>query len=270
MSCDISQLFSITRAANACGVSRSTILRMEERGLLTPAYTAPNSGRRYYDNHNIARILQIQYFQSMGFNTKQIAAYFAQGGDATELLTVLKTKLKMLQRSVEELSLRTMPTPDTSVQIMELPETTCCVRKCLNTNPTPQAKYDAMYSYYHECINNGYILDTEPLFVINERTDYLEGQLSEAPYTFYVCVPVLAKKAPAHAVHFPSCTVLSALSYGNYATPNETLLRLGRETKERGLTPAGFLRAIGIVAPYTGQEINPKRYCTRYALPIKL
>ena len=55
-------LFQITEAAHACGLSRSTLMRMEEKGLLTPAYIAPESGRRYYDNFNVARILQIEKF----------------------------------------------------------------------------------------------------------------------------------------------------------------------------------------------------------------
>ena len=53
-------LFRIGQAANACGVSRSTLLRLEEKGLLTPIYIEEDSGRRYYDNHNVARILQIE------------------------------------------------------------------------------------------------------------------------------------------------------------------------------------------------------------------
>ena len=57
---DLKKLFQITEAARACSLSRSTLLRLEEKGLLTPAYTAPDSGRRYYDNHNVARILQIE------------------------------------------------------------------------------------------------------------------------------------------------------------------------------------------------------------------
>ena len=38
------QLFQITEAAHACGLSRSTLMRMEEKGLLTPAYISPDSG----------------------------------------------------------------------------------------------------------------------------------------------------------------------------------------------------------------------------------
>ena len=84
------KLFQIAEAARACGLSRSTLLRMEEKGLVTPAYTAPDSGRRYYDNHNVARVLQIEKFKAMGLGVEAIAAYFAHGGDTTELLAALE------------------------------------------------------------------------------------------------------------------------------------------------------------------------------------
>lgn len=35
------KLFQITETARACGLSRSTLMRLEEKGLLTPAYIAP-------------------------------------------------------------------------------------------------------------------------------------------------------------------------------------------------------------------------------------
>lgn len=60
-------LFSISQAAHACNLSRSSLIRLEERGLLTPARTNAKSRYRYYDNNNITRILQIQKFQWMGF-----------------------------------------------------------------------------------------------------------------------------------------------------------------------------------------------------------
>ncbi len=86
---DIKNLFQITEAAQACGLSRSTLMRMEEKGLLTPAYISPTSGRRYYDNHNVARVLRIEKFKAMGLGTEEIAGYFASGGEVTELLSVL-------------------------------------------------------------------------------------------------------------------------------------------------------------------------------------
>lgn len=40
------KLFQITEAARACGLSRSTLMRLEDKGLLTPAYTAPDRDRK--------------------------------------------------------------------------------------------------------------------------------------------------------------------------------------------------------------------------------
>ena len=79
---DTKNLFQISEAARACGLSRSTLMRMEEKGLLTPAYVSPTSGQRYYDNFNVARILQVEKFKAMGLDTEEIADYFARGGEA--------------------------------------------------------------------------------------------------------------------------------------------------------------------------------------------
>ena len=71
---DTKKLFQITEAAHACGLSRSTLMRMEKKGLLTPAYIAAESGRRYYDNHDVARILQIEKFKRL--ENKKLSADF--------------------------------------------------------------------------------------------------------------------------------------------------------------------------------------------------
>ena len=48
----IKDLFSIGEIGKVCGVSRTTLRRLEEKGLVLPAYIDENSGYRYYDNHN--------------------------------------------------------------------------------------------------------------------------------------------------------------------------------------------------------------------------
>ena len=65
------KLFTIAQAANACSVSRSTLLRMEEEGLLKPA--RHNDGRyRYYDVQNIMEAMQIYSMHRMGLTRSQI------------------------------------------------------------------------------------------------------------------------------------------------------------------------------------------------------
>lgn len=102
---------------------------MEEKGLLTPAYIAPDSGRRYYDNHNVARIMQIEKFKSMGISNEQIINYFVRGGEATDILATLAERLHDFQRSVEELRLRVREKAGMSVQVITLPAVTCIMRR---------------------------------------------------------------------------------------------------------------------------------------------
>ena len=187
-------LFSIRQAARACNLSRSSLIRLEEKGLLTPDYTDAKSGYRYYDNNNICRILQIQKFQLMGFSPKEISSYFESGGKADELLATLEEKLSVLQQQVTEMRLRSHNVPDMSLSIIEIPETVCCVRKF--QGPFVHDKYHAAYDFFHECVEKGIALAPKPFFYINERTDYLEGNFSSTPYDSYICIPVLPERHP--------------------------------------------------------------------------
>ena len=264
---DAQNLFQITEAARACGLSRSTLMRMEDRGLLAPAHVSPTSGQRYYDNFNIARILQVEKFKAMGLDTEEIADYFARGGEASELLAALESRLRELERSVEEMRLRAADGPATSVQVMRLPAVTCCMR--WYTGVAYENHYAAMYDFYSECIRKGHVLSGDSLFILSERKDYLEGFISDEPYRYAVCVPVRPEIAPKDAVTLPECRVLSVLYCGDYSGMDEMWLTLGREVKARGLTPVDAPRILGIVAPYTGREIEAKRYCSRLVLPVK-
>ena len=200
---DTRPLFQITEAAHACGLSRSTLLRMEEKGLLAPAYIAPDSGRRYYDNHNVARVLQIEKLKVMGLGTEEIAGYFAHGGEVTDLLSMLEERLRELSRGVEELRLRAGGSGGLSIQLMTLPAVTCCTRRC--EGHTIAEKYNAMYDFYGQCVRQGCRLSREPIFIISERTDYLESRIGDTPYPFHVCVPVRPENAPKEAVTLPEC-----------------------------------------------------------------
>lgn len=259
-------LFTIRQAAHACNLSRSSLIRLEERGMLTPARINADSKYRYYDNNNIARILQIQKFQQMGFSPEDIISYYEGGGKADELLATLEQRLSVLQQQVAEMRMRSHDVPDMSLSMITVPETVCCVRRYQGA--LIQDKYHASYDFFHACVEKGIALAPEPFFLIDERTDYLEGTLSSTPYDSCVCMPVLPEHAPEDAVTFPACTALSLLVYGSYGNLNEAYLYLGEQVRERGLTPAGYIRLIALVAPYVGREIDPNRYCTQLVLPV--
>ena len=263
---DKGKLFQIHEVARSCGLSRSTLLRMEEKGLLTPAYVDPDSGRRYYDNFSVARVLQLEKFKAMGLENAEIINYYTSGGRIEPLLDALEARLQDLARSAEELRIRIAGANGISVSVQEitLPALICRMRKCIGH--TIAEKYDAMFAFYRACVKAGNLLSDEPIFTMHERSDFLDGFIADEPYPYFVCVPV--RRETADTVRLPACRALSVLYYGNYDQVDEAWLTLGREVKARGLTPAGLPRVLGLVAPYTGREIEAQRYCSRLVLPI--
>ncbi|MCH5266409.1 MAG: MerR family transcriptional regulator [Lachnospiraceae bacterium] len=261
-------LFTISQAAKACGISRSTLMRLEKRGLFTPTIQSETSGYRYYSTSDIHQIIQIQYFIEMGLGTREIIDYYSSGGDSTNLLSSLERKLQIMQQTVDEIRLRTEKENHLSFEIVTLPETVCCVREGFGRNV--QARCDLMQQLAHDMTKKGIRhLASQPVFVINKRTDFLEGRWKIEPVEFTCCIPVEPSAAPSDAVVIPGCQAISLLCFGSYAESIHAYLTLGSYVREHNLTPAGFERSIGLVTPYTGKQILEKNYVTRFALPIE-
>lgn len=261
----LKNLFKITEAAKACGISRSTLMRLEEKGLIKPAYISKESGRRYYDNYNIARILEIEKFKNMGLSNEDIIDFYKSGGQISKILSPLEEMLSNLQRSVEELKIKSHKEGDILIEMINLPQTICMMKKAIGS--TPKDKYDAMYAFYTECVKKGCVLSDEPLFDIHERNDFLNGHLTNEPYSFYVCVPLREKFEGS--VILPACKALSVLYYGDYEKSDDCWLIINEELKKRNLKPGGLPRAIGIIAAYSGREIAENRYCSRFVIPVE-
>ena len=76
---DNRKLFTIKEMTQACGVSRTTLIRMEEDGFLKPYRVDPDSGYRYYDLQNVTELLiNPDYLVCVSFRTHQAIHY----GDA--------------------------------------------------------------------------------------------------------------------------------------------------------------------------------------------
>lgn len=261
----LNNLFQITEAAKACGISRSTLMRLEEKGLITPAYISEESGRRYYDNYNIARILEIEKFRNMGLSNEDIIDFYKSGGQISKILVPLEKMLANLQRSVDELRLKSHNEGDILVEVITLPKTICMMKKGFGL--TPKNKFDLMYAFYTECVKRGCVLSNEPLFDILDRNDFLNGYISTEPYPFYVCVPI--REETEDSIVLPECKALSVLYYGDYEKSDNCWLIINEELKKRNLKPCGLPRVIGIIAAYSGREIAERKYCSRFVIPIE-
>lgn len=261
-------LFTVRQVGQSCGVSRATILRLENKGLLKPAFIDAQTGYRYYDNHNVSQIMQIQLFLGLGMSYDDILLYYRTNGASPELLRQAESRFFTMKRAYEELKLRVSQPGSLSFEFITLPEYICYAHQFRGT--TLEDRYWAMYGLYHEAIEKGYrLLASEPLFVINKRTDFLTGSFSDTEGEFICCVPLEPDHAPEEAVVYPSCRAFSCLYHGDYTRRTEVFNAFGAKIRELGLKPAGDVRTLGLVAPYTGRDISTDCYVTRLAVPLE-
>jgi len=264
---DPAKLFTMKQTAAATGLSRSTILRMEDRGLLTPAYVSPTSGHRYYDLYNVSRILSVQQLLELGFTNEDARLYFSSGADASELLVLVERRLQMLRRTYEEMKLRATMGHHLSVQLCRLDESWYYVEH--TDGSTLQDKYNANYAAHCHCVEKGIRLGLGSQMCVNYRTDYLEGRIDAAPYSFDSYVPVHPGQNAPGVVCEPACTALVLYYCGDLSELDDAYLRLGREVRERDLKPKGYVRAETIVGPPIGREVDINKYRCRLILPVE-
>lgn len=262
------ELFTISQVSRSCGVSRATILRLESRGLLEPAMVDKNSGYRYYDNHNVSWIMQIQLFLKLGLSYDDILLYLRTNGTSAELLRKAEEKLSILQRACNEIRLRVTGGDAVRFEYVDLPECICFTGTFRAVSSMDG--YQAMYGLYREAVERGYrLLADEPLFVINEREDFIHGEFDpDADVGMTCCIPLEPSAAPKDAVLFPACRAFSCVYHGSYKRRDEAFNALGRKIRELGLKTAGHVRMIGLVASYTSREISNDNFVTRLAVPV--
>lgn len=265
---DRAKLFTMSQVAAATGLSRSTILRMEDRKLLKPAYVSPSSGHRYYDLYNVSRILSVQQLLEMGFSNDEAQRYFSAGADAAELLALVERRLEMFRRTYEEMKLRATTDKHLSVQLCQIAESWYYVEQHAG-GLTLQDKYNANYAAHCHCVEKGIRLGLGSQMCVNHRTDYLEGYIDATPYPFDSYVPVHPGQNFPGIICEPACTALVLYYCGDLNEIDDAYLRLGREVRERGLKPSGYVRMEAIVGPPVGRDVDMNKYRCRLILPVE-
>lgn len=264
-------LFSISEFSRACGVSRKTLIRMEEDGLLTPLKVNPKTGYRHYDAHNAAEVGQFLLMQKLGLSRSEIADYYYQRGDTGAFLKEQREKLAQMQRVLEELEIRHDASRHFSFSFLDLPETVCyCVSRTVSS---PQESEMFFYSAHQQSIMDGYRMNgTEPLFGLSDDEYRTGSEKDLKPRTVTACIPVIpagsASDAP-HLITFPAARAFSGLAYGDYTIIDEFCGRFWDEIDRRDLHPCGRTRFIGLLAPYVNKHTVPNEFCFRLAVPVE-
>lgn len=265
------KLYTIREAAKICGVSRATLLRMEEVGFITPREIREQSGFRYYDTMNIMRIQHYQALKRMGLSQRDILAYYNGTMDKHAFLSEIRTRLDIAQRCVDEFEATFSERESISFDYYTLPELTCYCFSC----PIPEIRKQVDYNYREikKMYDAGFrSYPGTPMFCVVPGVDGIYNGTETGPDVTTICMSIEPSVIPdpSKVVHFTPRQAFSMLYHGD----SDEIMESGgkmllEEMKRRRLVPMGPLFGINIVVIFFGSEFAPEDYVFRFAIPIE-
>ncbi len=125
---DQRKLFTSAEVCRACGISQTSLFRLEEIGFLKPYRINPDTGYRYYDLQNITAVGQFQRMQGMELSKKEIADVYHERVNSEDFLQAQRRRLNMLQRFLDKYEFRHSKAKEHPGSYITLPAVTCyCV-----------------------------------------------------------------------------------------------------------------------------------------------
>ena len=265
------KLYTIREAAKLCGVSRATLLRMEEAGFDSPRFVDENNGYRYYDVVNIHRIKLYQMLQCMGLSNKEIYSYFDNKLEPRDFLAVLKGRLAMAERCVEEFEARLIDRGSLKYEYVCLPPVVCYTFEAPMTHPKEQIEYN--YRKIHQMYDMGFKpAAAVPMFSVSPGVDGIYGkeELPGKGVTIAVAIDPAHIPDESKVTSFHERNAFSLIYKGN----DDEIMQNGaemlfEEMKQRRLEAKGPCYGICILGPFYGTQIDPDDYVFRWAIPVE-
>ncbi len=272
--------YTVQDVSRTTGLSRSFLIKLEKKGIATPSYIDSKTGYRRYTIIDIADILQYRLLREMDASSEEIAEYFNDRDNISGIIDRMKLRRNLLNRAIEELELRLNKGEEYMFSYVELPDVFCyCGTESF---VTPKEVEEFTIRLAEEIIDMGYTrFPYEPIFSIRYDTrDKRQGD-KDKPYTAKICVPIEEVRdvcgsdeidAMGEVELIQGGSFFSMLYHGGYSKPdyfNNVFGRFWEELEKRDLKVISEVRAIAIVAPYVGLDIEPNDYVFRFAAMVE-
>ena len=95
-------MFRIGEFSKIAQVSGRLLRYYDEIGLLSPEFTDPQTGYRYYNAHQLPRLNRILVLKELGLSLEQIARLLEQGTSTEEFRGMLTLRKAQIERTVQE------------------------------------------------------------------------------------------------------------------------------------------------------------------------
>lgn len=265
-------VYTVSQVATTCGVSRSTLLRLEDEGLLIPSIHDAAGTKRMYSFLDIMKLREIITLHSYGFTYSIIKEYFEDNGNCTNLIALLAAKQSDIFYFLHEMEERMGTNTNLDVEYVYFPETPIYCNTMHREFPRYDVHKSLIYKQMEEVVAKKYKVSTgRPLFLTTPWEDIAEGADFYAPRDFTGCIPLaeMPSAPDKHVILDPSRRVLSILIHGPSIPMDAVIAKLKEKVETNNLKVNGPLHLVSMVGPHLGLDIPPERYLARIALPVE-
>ena len=252
-------LFQIGEVSKILGVTRKTLLVLEDIGLLTPAVKDPESGYRYYSADNMTQIRSIRSLQSLGLSLKEVAEYYYDIDNIDIHLQHLMELRANLDRNIQMLQIRSAKQGDLTVCRTTLPRQLCFFRQYECENVADAA--NKLRDTYIAAARTGKMSMTGRMFTMRIGQDPDKLKLM-------CCIPLDSRIDTPECIEFMETPALCIYYRGPYEGTITAIRALMDYVKEHQIEIIGPFRSIYLEGPPNRGE-NSNDYITQIAVPIK-
>lgn len=237
--------FSINTLAKNCGISRTTLIRMEQEGLLKPAFINPDNSYRYYDYKSIAEVIRVLNYQQLGFTKKEILNLYNDPSLIKDSLSSLKEHYEFVLRELEELALKIDIEKEIKIRETEISAGYYFeMTSKINYNPE-QIRRMALKGIQKFVSNNLALTGLRSMQLFIDDDDNALGAFDNKEHTCKILIPT-ENVNNAQVVRYENYKALSLVCQYNYYKSENLFHMLWDEAIKRNLTPIGPIRVTGL------------------------
>ena len=274
-------LFSIGEAAKLFHLSVSSLRHYESAGLLTPEYTDPDTGYRYYSVRQFEVLNTIRYLRALDLPLSQIAD-FLQNRDVDRIEEKLRLQKEAVRKKLEALRLVERKIDN---RLRQISDASCSELNTIRMVTSPACRMVVLKA---DLRISGFLDMEAPIRKLDqsqtEATIFLgkvgvgisAEQLLSGDFTHYERIFLVLDEedqfdesalSGGTLLHLPETSCLCVRFRGSHPEAPEQYRRLLEYVRKNGLMISGFSREITLID--YGLTNDPEKFVTEIRIPVK-
>ncbi len=278
--------YTSNQLAKACGISRATVLRLEQRGLIMPHNRENTTSSRAYGIADVYKTCFLNALQRSGFDNALISEFLDNNYDYNILKKELEDKIAHLQFMLSNINEHLDESNHLHTGTTTVGDVLCYAVPVELTSDREE-NIKLFFPILDQAIRKGYqLMNYPPAIVIPE--DFIESVHAQGSFTGLVCIPINRKavssselkKAIAFSnttpfptnpglVDFPGSSLMHVTWFGSTIGFAKAFKELDKQIEKAGKTGYGNYHILLLKGEFFDENTPESFNCIRVLRKVK-